>query len=136
MFIRPIVAAAVLLGMCITGNATEVMVGGPSLPGTAGQNGLVFCRIFNFGSARVRFTQNRIYNSHGDIARLFLNTCTGLAPTKSCAYGAEVDGDFAYSCRSLTDDTTDSLTGMIEIESSDGTVLSQQALRSGALQPR
>jgi hypothetical protein len=127
---------AIMLGVCGSASATEVMVGGPSFPGTAGNTGLVFCRIFNFGSVKVHFKQNRIYDSHGDIATLFLNTCTGVAPTKSCAYGAEVASDFAYSCRSLTDDAVDSLIGTIEIETSDGTVLSQLPMRAGVVQSR
>jgi hypothetical protein len=131
----PSITFAILLGMCAGADASEVLAGGPLYGADASQGGGITCRVFNSGNSRIRFIQNRIFDNTGAEVPLFTDTCTVLAPTKTCAYGTVIAGNLAYSCRSITNDTTNSLTGTIEILNHDhNAVVQQQPLRSNELQ--
>jgi hypothetical protein len=133
----PSAAFAILLGMCASADASEVLAGGPLYGADSSQGGGITCRIFNAGNTRVRFTQNRIFDNTGAEVPILSDTCTVLAPTKTCFYSTLIVGNLAYSCRSVTNDTTNSLTGTIEILNHDrNAVVQQQPLRSNELSPR
>lgn len=132
-------AFAVLLSVGATASASEILSGGPVYGGDASVGGGIVCRVFNAGNTRIRFVQNRIFDNTGAEVPILADTCSGeaLAPTKTCFYSTVIAGKLAYSCRTITNDTTFGLRGTVEIQNHDrDTVLQQQPLVASDLQPR
>jgi hypothetical protein len=105
----------------------DIHAAGPVYGGTTPTqvNGMISCRVFNFGSVPVSITTRQIIDSNGTNVIPANDTCGApLVVGGSCVYVATITALVAYSCR-VIDATTGStsLSGVAEIQSSAGQIL-------------
>ena len=104
----------------------EVYGGGPVYGGFGSIGGTAVCRIFNFGPFDVPDTIRQLWNNVGSQVSLGFDSCnTTLASGGSCAYGANISGNFAYSCAIAAESSY--ISGSVEIQKS-GEVLNTQPM--------
>jgi hypothetical protein len=107
--------------LTIGGSAkADIWSAGPAYPGTPA--GLVTCRIFNAGLAAVGVTSRQIFiNTSATPVALSSDTCAAAVPPQGyCAFSAVVTGNFAFSCRVITNGNDNNISGAIDVRTSSG----------------
>ena len=108
--------------LTIGGSArAEIWSAGPAYPGNP-TNGSVTCRIFNAGLNAVTVVTREIFeNGNTTPVGLSSDTCATAVPSLGyCAFVASAAGNFAYSCRVITNGTDDNISGVIEVRAYNG----------------
>ncbi|MBV9289026.1 MAG: hypothetical protein JO288_14635 [Hyphomicrobiales bacterium] len=103
------------------GARAEIWSAGPAYPGNP-TSGSVTCRIFNAGLAAVTVTARQIFdNGSSTPIGLSSDTCAAAVPPLGyCAFAAPAAGNFAYSCRVITNGADDNISGVVEVRALNG----------------
>ena len=120
-----VVAFVILIGLGGVAQA-EMFGGGPVYGGTASIGGQITCRIFNYGVSSVSISTRQIWNNTNPVAPepLVGDTCNVvLAPTKYCAFTANIPGNLAYSCRVIATGIDVKLSGVAEVKNPASSVI-------------
>jgi hypothetical protein len=98
----------------------DILSGGPLYAGSPAElNGFVNCRLFNAGVYGVTVTNRQIFDNTGASVVLFTDSCSPVVTAgKYCAYTAKITGNFAFSCRAVTNGIDNNVSGVIEIDNS------------------
>jgi hypothetical protein len=118
------VAATAITALIALGGVAQadIISGGPLYAGSPAEiNGFVNCRLFNAGIYGVTVTNRQIWDNTGVSEGLFADSCGPVvAPGKYCSYTAKIAGNFAFSCRAVTNGVDNNVSGVIEIDNSAG----------------
>lgn len=129
MYERVLFTVAVLIGLGTVASA-DTLAGGPVYGGASSVGGTVTCRVFNAGQGSLSLTTREIVNNAGGVVTLSFDTCNvGISPAQSCEYGGPITGNFAFSCHMFETGVDGIVTGVVEIQSSGGTVLNTVPLK-------
>jgi hypothetical protein len=103
------------------GARADIWSAGPAYPGNP-TGGFVTCRIFNAGLTAVTVVTREIFNNASATpVTLSSDTCTGVVPPLGyCAFAAAPGGNFAFSCRVITNGSDNNISGAIEVRASNG----------------
>lgn len=128
MYARFTLAALVIL-IGLTGAAqAQMLAAGPVYGGAGSVGGTVTCRLFNFGFSEVTIDVHQIFNNVGEKVELASDTCNvPLSSTRSCAFSAPIQGNFAFSCLVRVD--SDRVSGVAEIQNKINAVLTTVPLQ-------
>jgi hypothetical protein len=120
---KSILTVTTIAMLTIGGSAkADIWSAGPTYPGVPA--GLATCRIFNAGFAFVSVTARQIFiNTSATPVALSSDTCAAAVPPQGyCAFSAAVTGNFAYSCRVITNGNDNNISGAIDVRTSSGFV--------------
>jgi hypothetical protein len=118
---KSILTLTTIAMLTIGGSArADVWSAGPAYPGFPA--GSVTCRIFNAGLTAVTVTTRQIFeNASATPIALSSDTCAAAVPPLGyCAFSAAVAGNFAFSCRVITNGTDNNISGAIDVRATNG----------------
>jgi hypothetical protein len=116
-----VAATAIATLIALAGVArADVLSGGPLYAGSPAElGGTVICRLFNAGGYNVTVSTRQIWDNTGVSNVLSADSCgPAITPGKYCAYSVKIGGNFAFSCRAVTNGTDNNVSGVIEIDNS------------------
>ena len=118
---RYLIIAAIAAAVTLGGTAkAEIFVAGPAYAGVNQHTGWVRCLLFNAGKNVVVISNREIYHGFKGLLVEAGNNCTSaLQPGKSCDYYVR-GSTGTFTCRVVTTDSTDRLSGTLQFDDANG----------------
>jgi hypothetical protein len=111
---------AILIGFGAVAQAETVKFAAGPAYSTHNAGGTVACRVFNNGTTNATITSRKIFTNTNSLVTKDVDNCNAvLLPNKQCTYAGAVPGNFAFTCAIVVTGTTVSITGSMDIISSD-----------------
>ena len=126
---RKVVAfGLMLMSLSSASHAAEILAGG-TIFGSLAQTRAV-CTIFNAGTAVIGIQNLQIRDHFGTIRPQVIDQCGAtLEVNKSCGVAADVNNQFAFSCKVTVSPNKTHVRGVLDLRDADQNVLSSVELR-------